>query len=421
MRPMTATEKILARASGIQEVRPGDTVDAQVNAAMLHENVAWITIQELYAHFPEVTIPSPERLVLILDKIPAANLKVAECQKLLREFAQRTGAPYFYEIGRGGVQHEVLVEEGHALPGEVLVGSDSHTTMCGALGCFATGIGSTEMIGVMLTGTLWFRVPPTLQIVIQGKMPDCTNGKDIILSLIGQMGTAGALYKAVEFTGPTITDLSVDSRMTLCTMVLEMGAKNGFITPDEKTLAYLKGRGKRPFQVISPDENAHYERIIPFDVNDLVPKVALPPSPGKVVPVTQAVGEKIDQAFIGSCAEGRLEDLQLAARVIKGRHVAPNCRLIIIPSSQRVYRDALKEGLLEVFIDAGAVVGIPSCGPCGQFDKGVLAARERCITTSPRNFVGRMGDPSSEVFLANAATTAASALQGSIADPREFV
>ena len=337
----------------------------------------------------------------------------------MREFAREQGILYF-EVGQMGIEHVLLPEQGLVLPGDVVIGADSHTCTYGALGAFATGMGSTDIAAAMATGDIWMKVPPTIKFVYHGRLGKWVGGKDLILYTIGKIGVDGALYSAMEFTGEAIDALSMDGRFTMANMAIEAGAKAGIFRVDDKTLDYIKPRAKRPYTVYEPDSDAEYARVIEYDVSAIEPQVALPHSPANTKPVSQVGNIEIDQAVIGSCTNGRLEDLRLAAQILKGRKVHPGVRCIIIPGSQQVYLDALNEGLIEIFIRAGAVVSTPTCGPCLGGHMGVLAEGERCISTTNRNFVGRMGSPKSEVYLANPAVAAASAITGRIASPENI-
>jgi 3-isopropylmalate/(R)-2-methylmalate dehydratase large subunit len=336
----------------------------------------------------------------------------------MRQFAKDQNAT-FYEVGRGGICHQVMPEKGHVTPGNVIVGADSHTCTYGAFGAFATGIGSTEAAAVMATGKIWFKVPPTIKVNVKGAFQKYVTPKDLILNVIGNLGVDGAIYKATEFTGPTIKKMSIAGRMTVCNMAVEMGAKNGIIEPDETTRKFLEGRVKAlpDFDALKSDKDSIYERTVEFDVSKLEPQVACPSSVDNVKPISEVGNVPIDQAFIGSCTNGRIEDLRLAAEVMKGKRVKDGVRALVIPASQEVYRQALTEGLMEIFTDAGAIVCGSACGPCLGGHIGLLAAGESCISTSNRNFIGRMGSTQASVYLASPATVAASAVTGKLTDP----
>jgi 3-isopropylmalate/(R)-2-methylmalate dehydratase large subunit len=417
---MNIAEKILASASGKDEVKPGDIVDAKVDKAMINEITGPLAIQA----FKEIGTPKvwdKKRVVMILDHhVPADSVKSAELHRIMRTFAKEQGVPLFYDVGHGGVCHQVMVEKGHVLPGELVVGADSHTCTYGCVGSFATGIGSTEMAGVFAIGTIWLRVPSSIRIVVDGKFQKSVAPKDLILHVIGEVGADGANYKAVEFTGSAISGISMSGRMTICNMTVEMGAKTGLINPDKVTLEYVKTVTDKPFKVLTSDPDAHYEKTVEVNLDKLTSQVACPHSVDNVKPVKDVEGTKIDQAFIGSCTNGRLEDLELAARFLKGRKVAKGVRLIVTPASQEVYMQALQRGLFEVFVKAGGFVCNPTCGACFGGHMGLLTAGEVCVSTSNRNFVGRMGSPEAQIYLASPATVAASAVAGKIVNPADF-
>jgi 3-isopropylmalate/(R)-2-methylmalate dehydratase large subunit len=418
---MTITEKILSAASGRQRVEPGELVWCRVDLALANDITAPVAIREferMGARHPF----DPERVALVPDHFtPNKDIQSAEQARLVREFARRHGLPHYFEVGRMGIEHCLLPEQGLVGPGDVIVGADSHTCTYGALGAFATGVGSTDLAAAMALGEIWLRVPPSCKFVYRGKPGPWIGGKDLILYTIGQIGVDGARYRAMEFAGPVIDDLSMDGRFTMCNMAVEAGAKNGIIAPDGRTLDYVRGRARRRVRVFASDEDAAYEAVYEFDVTDLEPQVALPHSPANVRPVSRAAGIEIDQVVIGSCTNGRLEDLRVAARILRGRTVHPRVRLIVIPGTQEIYRRALEEGLIAAFVEAGGAVSTPTCGPCLGGHMGVLARGERAVATTNRNFVGRMGHPESEVYLAGPAVAAASAVAGCIASPEEVV
>lgn len=418
---MTITEKILASAAGKEKVRAGEIVNVKVDLVLANDITAPMAIQE----FEKIGVPEVfdrSRVVLVPDHfVPNKDIKSAEQAKILREFARRQGLVHYYEVGRMGIEHCLLPEEGLVGPGDVVVGADSHTCTYGALGAFSTGVGSTDLAAAMALGEIWLKVPPTLKFVYHGELPPWVGGKDLILYTIGDIGVDGAAYMAMEFTGPAIAGLSMDGRFTMANMAVEAGAKNGIFPPDEKTEGYVRERAKRPWRLFASDEDAEYARVYEYDVSGLVPQVAFPHLPENVRPVTEAGHVKVDQAVIGSCTNGRLEDLRLAAKVLEGKKVHPEVRLIVIPGTQKIYLEALKEGLIKIFIEAGGVVSTPTCGPCLGGYMGVLAAGERCIATTNRNFVGRMGHRESEVYLSNPAVAAASAIAGYIVGPEEVL
>jgi 3-isopropylmalate/(R)-2-methylmalate dehydratase large subunit len=361
----------------------------------------------------------PKKIVMVADHfVPNKDIQSAEQAKLMRDFCHEQGIRHF-DVGEMGIEHVLLPEQGLVLPGDVVIGADSHTCTYGALGAFATGMGSTDISAAMATGDIWMKVPPTIRFVYHGRLGKWVGGKDLILYTIGDIGVDGALYSAMEFTGEAIDELSMDGRFTMANMAIEAGAKAGIFRVDKKTLDYIKPRAKRSYTIYEPDDDAEYSRVIEYDVSAVEPQVALPHSPANAKPVSQIGKVEIDQVVIGSCTNGRLEDLRLAARILKGRKVHPGVRCIVIPGTQQVYLDALKEGIIEIFIRAGAAVSTPTCGPCLGGHMGVLAEDESCLSTTNRNFVGRMGSPKSKVYLANPAVAAASAITGRITSPEE--
>ncbi len=417
---MNIAEKILARASGKKDVTPGEIVEAKIDVAMVHDLTGPLTVKS----FREIGVErvwDNQRIVIILDHlVPASSVRAAELQKIMRDFAKEQGIKNFYDIGRGGVCHQAMPEKGHVRPGSLIVGADSHTCTYGAFGAFATGIGATDMASVFATGKLWFKVPGAIKIDVTGKFQEFVTPKDLILNIIGEIKADGAIYKGLEFTGSTIRNMSIDGRMTLCNMAVEMGAKNGIIEPDETTSRYVKERTEKPFNPVKSDPGSSYERVLNFNVKDMEPQVACPHSVDNVKPISEIGEVEINQAFLGSCTNGRLEDLRLAARLLKGKKVRDGVRMLVTPASQEIYFQALKEGLMETFIEAGAFVCNPTCGPCLGGHLGLLAPGEACITSSNRNFIGRMGSPEAYVYLASPATVAASAVTGKITDPRSL-
>ena len=400
---------------------PGDIVNAKIDVAMAHDSLGILTVKS-FQELPIEKVWDPDRIVIIFDhKVPATNIIVAESQAILRRFVREQGIKNFYDLGRGGICHQILHEQGHVRPGDLVVGTDSHTTTHGAMGTVATGIGSTEMVGVFATGELWFRVPETMNIVLVGALGEAVMGKDVILHLIGMFGVAGATYKAVEFSGSGVEKMNVADRLSMCNMAVEMGAKNAIIEPDEKTMSYLKARVKGKIPVLKKDTDPVYKEEYEVDCSVLEPLVAAPSLPSNVKPVSEVAGVAVDQAFLGSCTNGRMEDLRAAAEILRGRRVSDSVRLVVIPASQEITLQAMREGLLETFIEAGASVNTPSCGPCTGADKGILGPGEVCISTTNRNFVGRMGHPTSKIYLANPYTVAASAVTGVITDPRPML
>ena len=416
---MTLAEKILATHAGKKKVSQGEFLNVRVDLILANDITAPIAIRE-FNRLGVDKVFNPKKVVMVPDHfVPNKDIASAEQARLMREFAREQEIIYF-EVGEAGIEHVLLPEQGLVLPGDVIIGADSHTCTYGALGAFATGMGSTDIAAAMATGDIWMKVPPTIKLVYHGSLGKWVGGKDLILYTIGDIGVDGALYSAIEFTGKAIDYLSMDNRFTMANMAIEAGAKAGIFRVDNKTLDYVKSRAKRPYTVYEPDRDAEYAKIIEYDTQAIEPQVALPHSPANTKPVSQVGNIEIDQAVIGSCTNGRLEDLRLAARILKGRKVHPGVRCIIIPGSQQVYLDALTEGLIEIFIKAGAVVSPPTCGPCLGGHMGVLADGERCISTTNRNFVGRMGSPKSEVYLSNPAVAAASAIMGRIASPDEI-
>ena len=416
---MTLAEKILAAHTDKETVSPGEFINVRVDLILANDITAPIAIRE-FRKMGVGRVFDPKKIVMVPDHFtPNKDIASAEQAKLVRDFAREQGIVYF-EVGRVGIEHVLLPEQGLVLPGDVVIGADSHTCTYGALGAFATGMGSTDIAAAMATGDIWMKVPPTIKLIYFGSLGNWVMGKDLILYTIGDIGVDGALYSAIEFNGEAIDSLSIDGRFTMANMAIEAGAKAGIFRVDNKTQLYIKPRAKRPYRVYEPDGEASYARVIEYDVSRIEPQVALPHSPANARPVSQVGNIEIDQVVIGSCTNGRIEDLQVSAQVLKGKEVHSRVRCIIIPGSQEVYLDALTRGLIEVFIKAGAAVSAPTCGPCLGGHMGVLAAGERCISTTNRNFVGRMGHLESEVYLANPAVAAASAVLGRIASPEEI-
>jgi 3-isopropylmalate/(R)-2-methylmalate dehydratase large subunit len=415
----TFAEKILARKAGLEQVEPGQIVTVQPDKLLTHDNTA--AIAKIFREIGVERVARPEISVVVLDHVvPAATEGHAKNHQQIRQFVAEQGIANFYDVGEG-ICHQVLPEKGHALPGYLIVGSDSHTPTHGAFGAFSVGIGRTEAAAVMATGEIWLMVPYSFRLVVKGRMPKGMYAKDLILHIIGDLGADGADYRSVEFTGPAIEEMSVAGRMVLCNMVAEMGAKAGVVEPDEKTLPWLSGRTKEDFEPVLADPDATYERTLEYDVSELDPQVARPHTVDNVVPVGEVTGTRIDQAFIGTCTNGRLEDFEEAARILHGRHVAPTARLLILPASREVLLAALAEGIVTDLVSAGAVILNPGCGPCLGAHEGVMAPGEVTISTANRNFKGRMGCKEAEIYLASPATVAASAVTGEITDPREFL
>ena len=417
----TMVEKILARGAGKESVRPGDLVNVKIDLALGNDITAPVAIKE-FARLGVNKVFDPEKIVLVPDHFtPNRDIASAEQTQVLRRFAACYGIRHYFEVGRMGIEHALLPEQGLVCPGDIIIGADSHTCTYGALGAFATGVGSTDLAAAMALGEAWFKIPATLRFVYRGKPPAWVGGKDIILYTIGQIGVEGARYRAMEFCGPAVEALSMDGRLTMANMAVEAGGKCGYVQPDETTLEYLAGRTDRSFTPVKSDPGAVYEQVFSFDLSELQPQVAFPPSPDRVYPVEKAAGIKIDQVVIGSCTNGRLEDLRAAAALLKGRKVHPRLRLLVIPATQRIYREALDEGLLAIFIEAEAAVSTPTCGPCLGGHMGILARGEKALATTNRNFVGRMGHPESEVYLCSPAVAAASAVAGEIVTPEEVI
>jgi 3-isopropylmalate/(R)-2-methylmalate dehydratase large subunit len=416
---MNITEKILAKASGKNTVEPGEIVDANVDMIMVHDLTGPLAV-EAFKKIGVKNVWDKRKVVVILDhQVPAESVKAAELHKTMRKFAKDQNLR-IYDVGRGGICHQVMPEKGHVVPGTVIVGADSHTCTYGAFGAFATGIGSTEAAAVFATGKIWLKVPEAIRINVNGKFGNYVTPKDLVLNIIGELGVDGAIYKSAEFTGQTMREMSMAGRMTICNMAVEMGAKNGIVEPDATTRKFLQGRVKTlpDFAALKSDKDATYEQTVEFNVAELEPQVACPSSVDNVKPVTEVGNVPVEQAFIGSCTNGRIEDLRLAAQVMKGKKVKDDVRALVIPASMEVYKQALTEGLTEIFTDAGAVVCGSACGPCLGGHIGLLAAGETCVSTSNRNFIGRMGSKEASVYLASPATVAASAVTGKITDPR---
>lgn len=419
---MTLAEKILARASGCGRVTPDQIVIARVDLAMSHENAD--LVRKSFLEIGVERVWDPSKIVIVFDhRVPAESEKTATTHKAVREFVAAQGIEHFYDVGRGGICHQVLPEQGHVRPGMVLVGTDSHTTTHGAFGAFATGIGATEMAGVWAEGELWFKVPATLRIEVHGEFRPWISAKDLILHVIGMLGAAGADYRAVEFDGPAIRRMTVASRMVLCNLAMEMGSKVAFTPVDEVLLDYLRPRVEGTIESIAPDADAQYERAVRIDVEKDIPEplVACPHQVDRVLPLSELGEMPVEQAVLGSCTNGRLEDLEVAACIVAGRTVHPRTRLIVIPASQQIYREAMRLGYLETLVAAGAMINPPGCGPCVGVHQGILAAGETCVSSTNRNFVGRMGSKDSFVYLASPAVVAASAIAGKLAHPADVV
>ncbi|HHX94855.1 MAG TPA: 3-isopropylmalate dehydratase large subunit [Clostridia bacterium] len=416
---MTITEKILARHAGLGEVTPGQLINADVDLVLGNDVTAPVAIRE-FKKLGVDRVFDRSKVVLVPDHFtPNKDIASAEQAKVVRDFAREYEIENYFEVGRMGIEHCLLPEAGLVAPGYVVIGADSHTCTYGALGAFSTGVGSTDMAAAMATGKAWFKVPPTIKFIYYGTPGPWVGGKDLILYTIGDIGVDGARYKAMEFTGEAVESLGMDHRFTMCNMAIEAGGKNGIIAPDDYTLKYIKFRVRRDYTLYYSDEDASYEEVREYDASKIEPQVAFPHLPENTRPISQVGTVTIDQVVIGSCTNGRMEDLRIAAKVFQGNKVHPEVRTIIFPGTQTIYLQALREGLIEIFVEAGCVVSTPTCGPCLGGHMGILAKGERALATTNRNFVGRMGHPESEVYLSNPAVAAASAVLGRIASPEE--
>ena len=416
---MTMTQKILAAHAGLAEVKPGQLINAKLDQVLGNDITTPVAINEFEkAGFSGVF--DNARINIVLDHfVPNKDIKSAQQSKQCRQFAAKYDIVNFFDVGKMGIEHALLPEQGIVTAGDCIIGADSHTCTYGAVGAFSTGVGSTDMAAGMATGMAWFKVPAAIRFDLTGKLGPRVSGKDVILHIIGMIGVDGALYKSMEFTGPGVATLSMDDRLCICNMAIEAGAKNGIFPVDEVTIAYLTGRSRREWTVYEADPDAEYEKTIHIDLSAIEPTVSWPHLPENTHTAKESEGVAIDQVVIGSCTNGRLEDMQAAYEILKGKTIAPGVRGIIIPGTMAVYKACLQNGWLEAFIDAGCIVSTPTCGPCLGGYMGILAEGERCISTTNRNFVGRMGHVKSEVYLASPATAAASALTGHITDPRE--
>ena len=418
---MTMTQKILARAAGVDSCKAGDLLMCRLNLVLGNDITAPVAINE-FERMGATKVFDPARIALIPDHfVPNKDIKSATMAKQMRDFARAQKIVHYYEVGRVGIEHALLPEKGIVAPGEVIIGADSHTCTYGAVGAFSTGVGSTDMAVGMATGECWFKVPEAIRVVLKGKMKPYVSGKDVILHLIGQIGVDGALYQSLEFCGEGVESISMDGRLTIANMAIEAGAKNGIFPVDGVCRAYLKDRVTRPWEAFEPDADAVYAREVVIDLDQLELTVALPHLPENTRLARECTDMTIDQAVIGSCTNGRIEDMRMAARILKGHKVAENVRCIVIPGTQQVVKDCLAEGLVDIFIDAGAIFTMPTCGPCLGGFCGVLAEGERAVSTTNRNFVGRMGHKKSEIILASPAVAAASAIMGRIATPEEVM
>ena len=417
---MTMTQKILAAHAGLPEVKAGQLIEAGLDLVLGNDITSPVAINEM-KKMKDQTVFDKEKIALVMDHfIPNKYIKSAENCKCCRDFANVHGITNYFDVGDMGIEHALLPEQGLVTAGDAVIGADSHTCTYGALGAFSTGVGSTDMAAGMVTGKAWFKVPSALKFVLTGKPSKWVSGKDVILHIIGMIGVDGALYKSMEFTGDGVKHLTMDDRLTICNMAIEAGGKNGIFPVDETTVQYIKEHGDRPYTVYEADEDAVYDAVYTIDLAALKPTVAFPHLPENTKEMGNFEEVKIDQVVIGSCTNGRIQDIRQAAEILKGRKVAKNVRCIVIPATQSIYLQAMREGLLEIFIEAGAVVSTPTCGPCLGGYMGVLAAGERCVSTTNRNFVGRMGHVESEVYLAGPAVAAASAVTGRISAPWEL-
>jgi len=415
----TLVEKILSAHTDSKDFKVGDIIIVKLDFAFSNDITAPLAIK-VFEESGAKQVFDKKRIGIIPDHFaPNKDVKSAEQCKTMREFAHKHHIEHYFEIGKMGIEHALLPEKGLVLPGDLVAGADSHTDTSGALGAFAIGVGSTDMAYAIATGEVWLKVPPVIRLNYTGKLNKWVSGKDLILYTISKIGVDGANYKVMEFSGEVIKNLSMDNRFTMCNMAIEAGAKTGIIEPDEKTIDYVDSRAKRPYKVFKNDSDVTYEKIIDYDVSNIEPQVSFPHSPGNAKSISEVGNIKIDQSIIGSCTNGRMEDLRIAAEILKEHSVHPEVRLIVFPATQSIYQQALKEGLIDIFISAGAAVSTPTCGPCIGGHMGLLAKGERSISTTNRNFVGRMGHPESEVYLSNPAVAAASAILGKIASPEE--
>ena len=417
---MTTTQKILAAHAGLSEVKAGQLIEADLDLVLGNDITSPVAINEM-KKFDTQTVFDKDKIALVMDHfIPNKDIKSAENCKCCRDFACRHEISNYFDVGQMGIEHALLPEKGLVVAGDAVIGADSHTCTYGALGAFSTGVGSTDMAAGMVTGKAWFKVPSALKFELVGKPNGWVSGKDVILHIIGMIGVDGALYKSMEFTGDGIKNLTMDDRFTICNMAIEAGGKNGIFPVDDLAVQYMKDHSKRDFTVYEADPDAEYDEVYTIDLSELKPTVAFPHLPENTKTIGSFGDIPVDQSVIGSCTNGRIDDMRIAARVMKGRKVAKNVRCIVIPATQEIYLQAMREGLLEIFIEAGAIVSTPTCGPCLGGHMGILAAGERCISTTNRNFVGRMGHVDSEVYLASPAIAAASAITGKISAPEEL-
>ena len=417
---MTITEKILATHAGKESVRPGELVQVQVDLALANDITAPLTIK-VFHELGADRVFDREKVALVPDHfVPNKDIPSAEQAKIMSEFAYQYDIKNYFKVGEAGIEHVILPEKGLVVPGDLVMGADSHTCTYGAMGAFSAGVGSTDLGAILATGKTWLKVPEAIKVVYEGKLGLWVSGKDLILYTIGLLGVQGARYKTLEFTGSTVSDLHMDDRFTMANMAVEAGAKNGIFAPDDQLRAYLEGRADREGVYLNSDLGAQYDEVVEIDVSKIEPQVACPHSPDNVLPVSSVDPVLLDQVFIGSCTNGRMEDLKIAASILKGRTTANKTRLIVIPGSPAVYKAAMKEGIFEILLDAGAVIGPPTCGPCLGGHMGILAKGEKALSTTNRNFIGRMGHSESEVYLSSPAVAAASAVLGRIGGPEEL-
>jgi len=417
----TIVEKIIQNHCDKKNIKKGDLVNAKVDFAFANDITGPLAIN-VFNQIGIEKVFDRDKVTFIPDHfVPNKDIKSAEQAKILREFSYKQNLTHYFEVGQSGIEHALLPEKGLVLPGQLIVGADSHTPTSGALGVFAIGIGSTDLGAVMALGEIWLKVPNTIKFIYKGKLNKWVGGKDLILYTISKIGVNGANYRVMEFGGEVVKNLSMDNRFTICNMAVEAGAKSGIIEADDIALSYLKDRTNKKFHLIKSDPDAEYEKVIEYDVSDIEPQVAFPHLPDKGKPISEVKEVRIDQSVIGSCTNGRLGDLRIAAEILKNNKVNPRVRLIIIPATQKIYMDAIEEGLLKIFLEAGAVISPPTCGPCLGGYMGVLAKEEKAISTTNRNFVGRMGHPESEVYLSGPAVAAASAITGKISSPEEVL
>ncbi len=418
---LTLAEKILARSAGLDHVVPGQIIEGDVDLAMMHEQGAQTVAP--FAQMGATKVWDPDRVVIAIDHwVPASTEGAAVLHRILRKFAAEKGLPHFYDVGQHGICHQILAENGWVVPGDLAVGTDSHTNMLGAMGAVAAGIGPTEMAAVLALGKIWLKVPPTIEVRVRGRLGPGVTAKDLVLRILGEVKTTGATYKSVEYTGATIASLSMPERFTICNMTTEMGAKCGMVAPDQKTYDYLEKIAKHPMHPLQADRDARYERAIEVDVDGMPPMVACPYSPDNVRPLPEVAREhvRIDQAFLGSCTNARIEDIREGAALMKGEKVHAGVRFIVSPASTEIYKQCLEEGLIELFTDAGAVFTNSSCSACFGGNMGILAPDETCASSSNRNFPGRMGAKEAKIYLMSPAAVVATAIRGEITDPREM-